>query len=130
MTLSSAEKTRRYRERHPDEAKASLHLSRARSRGTPQTLRAQRTQDLKKYGLSVDQYDAMFVAQHGVCAVCLKVETTFDPRCGKVRKLAVDHDHTTGRVRGLLCRECNTGLGHFKDSPSLLRMATAYLEKD
>lgn len=50
--------------------------------------------------------------------------------CGESQKLqlAIDHDHRTGRVRGALCSRCNLGLGHFRDSPELLRLAALYLE--
>jgi hypothetical protein len=50
--------------------------------------------------------------------------------CGETQKmqLAIDHDHATGRVRGALCSRCNLGLGHFRDSPQLLRYAALYLE--
>jgi hypothetical protein len=47
--------------------------------------------------------------------------------CGDVGKLVVDHDHVTGKVRGLLCSHCNRGLGHFRDSPRLLEFAAQYL---
>src|SRR5579859_2601716 len=62
-----------------------------------------------KYGLSLEQYDAMSVAQLGVCAICGEI----DPH-GK--RLSVDHNHETGQVRALLCNQCNVGLGIFKDS--------------
>lgn len=58
------------------------------------------------------------------CAICGKLP-------GKTnggRPLAVDHDHKTGRVRGLLCENCNNGLGRFKDNPAFLREAVGYLE--
>jgi len=72
------------------------------------------------YGLSVDEYDAMLLAQSGGCAIC---RTSPSPQ----RRLSVDHCHATGRVRGLLCDRCNPGLGHFLDSPALLRAASTYL---
>src|SRR5438445_9289465 len=71
-------------------------------------------QRFKQKLLSKEEYDAMSEYQRGVCAICGK-----EPTDGE--RLAVDHDHATGRVRGLLCRGCNTGLGHFTDDPSRLR---------
>lgn len=79
------------------------------------------------YGLPVGTYDKMFVAQDGKCAICLQPETA--TRKGKRMVLAVDHDHTTGQVRQLLCYACNRGIGLLKDSPNLLRAAADYLEK-
>lgn len=76
---------------------------------------------LKKYGLSLEQYEEMLKRQRGVCAVCGHVCAT-----GKI--LSVDHDHDTGRVRGLLCNSCNLGIGQLGDSLDRLRAATAYLE--
>lgn len=75
-----------------------------------------------KYGLTLEQYGQMLSSQNGVCAICLGVERT-----GK--RLAVDHCHRTGTVRGLLCFACNTALGKFSDSADLLRRAASYLEE-
>lgn len=76
----------------------------------------------KRYGVTIEQYDEMLAQQNGLCAICNKT-------CGTGRNLAVDHDHATGEVRGLLCAECNTGLGKFKDSLDLLTGAMSYLIK-
>ena len=72
------------------------------------------------YGLSNEQYEEMLSAQSGVCAICEK-------GCPTGKSLAVDHDHLSGRIRGLLCADCNGALGHFKDDPALLRRAIVYL---
>lgn len=82
---------------------------------------------LSRYGLTVDEYEALLLEQGGVCAVCRKVEWFIDPRKGKPRNLAVDHCHSTGKVRGLLCGRCNRSIGHFEDDPELLSRAAAYL---
>lgn len=76
---------------------------------------------LKRYGLTPGQFDARLVEQGGRCKIC---GTTEVPARGS---FCVDHDHATGVVRGLLCAECNKGLGQFKDSPELLRAAIDYL---
>ena len=72
-----------------------------------------------KYGLSYDAYIGMLDSQHSRCAICAKPLTA--------NTANVDHCHATGRVRGLLCRTCNTGLGLFYDNPSILSDAIAYL---
>ena len=78
------------------------------------------------YGLTMKDYDIMVKAQNGLCAICQKPER-FKTPLGNIRPLAVDHDHQTGEVRGLLCDRCNNGLGSFKDSPALLNRAQKYL---
>lgn len=74
----------------------------------------------KQYGLSLEDFLALQEYQNSSCAICGKVTT----------KLYVDHCHTTGKVRGLLCMNCNTGLGHFKDNQTFLAKAIEYLEAD
>ena len=71
---------------------------------------------------ALDHYDALFEKQKGVCAIC------FSPENGRYKHLSIDHDHDTGRIRGLLCNNCNRGLGLLKDSPQLLRKAAEYVE--
>lgn len=77
---------------------------------------------LTRHGLRPEDYDALFVKQKGLCAICGRSpeEGTF---------LHIDHDHETGRVRGLLCSPCNFGLGRFEDDPDRLRAAVRYLSK-
>lgn len=76
----------------------------------------------EKYGLSLEEYDAMEAAQGGVCAVCGNA-------CTSGKQLAVDHCHATGKVRALLCSGCNLALGRFQDDPEVLRKAADYLEQ-
>jgi hypothetical protein len=82
--------------------------------------------DLKKrFGLSHDDYNAMSAEAEHRCEICGQEETTKIRE--RVLRLAVDHCHTTGKVRGLLCMSCNRGLGYFRDDPEFLRRAIAYL---
>ncbi len=88
---------------------------------------ARRRRKLKRnYGITEAQYEEMLVAQGGVCAICFRPETVTDPRTGKARRLAVDHDHISKRVRGLLCYRCNTTIGAFEDDVTLHYSAIAY----
>ena len=80
--------------------------------GRTTTLRA-------RYGITIDEYDARFKDQGGVCAIC------YEPAEGR---LYVDHDHETGEVRGLLCRDCNSALGLLRDNTDRMRSAIKYLE--
>lgn len=75
-----------------------------------------------KYGITTDEYDMMYRAQSGCCAICNQAQHT--------KRLAVDHCHTTGAVRGLLCDKCNRGLGYFKDSVTCLEAAAVYLRRN
>lgn len=77
----------------------------------------------KKYGLSIDDYNQILLRQQGVCAICAS------PPSGRGNRafLAVDHDHLSGGVRGLLCHKCNSGIGLLNDDPCLIDKARAYL---
>lgn len=78
-------------------------------------------QNLKRYGMTPAQYDVMLEAQGGVCAICGK-------RSPNDRRLHVDHDHKTGKVRAILCARCNVTLGRVNDDKGLLQRLIAYLE--
>jgi hypothetical protein len=83
---------------------------------------------LKAYfGITLDEFDAMVAAQGGVCAICSQPERALI--LGEPKRLCIDHDHETGRVRGLLCNACNIGLGRFRDNLDNLRAAADYLER-
>ena len=78
---------------------------------------------LRRFGLTVPHYDELNLQQEGKCAICAQPFSS-----SRARRLSVDHDHKTGKVRGLLCFNCNTGLGKLQDSADILRRAAAYLE--
>lgn len=77
-----------------------------------------------EFGITLSDFNDMLSAQDGGCAICGQTQT----RPG-TKYLAVDHCHTTGKIRGLLCDRCNRGLGFFKDSPELLVAAAEYLKR-
>jgi Recombination endonuclease VII len=79
---------------------------------------------------TVNDYNTMLEKQNGVCAACHKPETRVDYRNGKVSKLAVDHCHKTGKVRGLLCHKCNSGIGLFNENIELMLKALEYLKRN
>lgn len=76
----------------------------------------------RRYGITLEEYEALHAAQQGGCAICGRA-------CSQYDNLSVDHDHISGAVRGLLCSDCNRGIGMFKDTPSLLRAAAEYIER-
>lgn len=87
--------------------------------------RRRRLQD--DYGLTPEEYAALLEAQSGVCAICERPERA--TRDGEPVRLAVDHCHATGVIRGLLCTACNRSLGLFGEDVELMASATRYLER-
>lgn len=82
---------------------------------------------LKEFGLSLDEYNQMLESQKNVCAICGCAETR--TRYGKALRLCIDHDNQTGKVRGLLCSNCNVAIGLLQHDPALISEALSYLEK-
>lgn len=101
------EQAARFLERNPDYYKCPDRM-----------LKAQ----VKRYNLTVEEYKDLERSQGGLCAICC------GPPTGR-GTLHIDHCHSTGKVRGLLCTQCNTGLGMMNDDLGLLRLATSYLER-
>ncbi len=114
--ISGRNDTRRFRERSQltPEGKASF-LAKARLADTIRKLR--------KFGLTLDQYNQILLSQGFSCGICLSTES------GGHGRWHLDHDHYTGKFRGLLCHNCNRALGLFKDSPHNLTRALQYLAK-
>ena len=81
------------------------------------------SQRKQHYGLTRADFAALVLKQEGLCAIC---QTPLDFQVS--RRVHIDHDHRTGKVRGILCNHCNRGLGGFLDSPPALRSAANYLE--
>lgn len=84
--------------------------------------KAQKKYSLKKYGISIEEYDRMVESQKGLCKIC----NSFEPN--RKGRLCVDHDHDTGKIRGLLCDKCNRAMGLFGDSQENLQKAIEYLK--
>lgn len=84
-------------------------------------------QNLRRYGLTVAEHDAMVQAQGNRCAICGDPPDPNGIRASS--RLHVDHDHDTGAVRGLLCNRCNRGVGYFRDAAGLMRKAAQYIER-
>ena len=95
------------------------HLRPARNRGYQWSL------NLKRYGVTIDQYEELFESQSGLCAICKRPETA--TRNGKLRRLCVDHCHDSQTIRGLLCSDCNRAIGLFKNDLDILANASVYL---
>lgn len=78
---------------------------------------------LRRHGLTRADYDRMLAEQHGCCAICGKAEP------GGNGRWHIDHDHVSGQVRGLLCNNCNRGIGYFGDDPEVIKAAARYVTK-
>lgn len=101
-----------------------IAYQRARRKATPHLEKGRALRG--SFNISLNQYLEMHDRQDGKCAICNRPETQM--RSGKVKALAVDHNHKTGAIRGLLCSDCNTGIGKLKDDPVVIRKAAEYLE--
>ncbi len=81
------------------------------------------------FGITLDEYNEILASQGGKCAVPGCERTTSHSSRKNSEALQVDHDHKTGKIRGLLCVPCNLAIGHLRDNPELIRAAAEYLEK-
>lgn len=106
------EKTREWIVKHPERRREIF-------------VRSSRRTSITKTGMGVAEYERRWVEQSGKCAICEKPETKMN--YGKVCRLAVDHDHRTGKLRGLLCGKCNAILGMADDDADVLERSLAYL---
>lgn len=79
---------------------------------------------MKKYNITLTDYEALLDKQGGLCAICRT-----DTRDSRERDMPVDHDHATGQVRGILCDRCNRTIGLFQDDPEIIARAVTYLKK-
>jgi hypothetical protein len=94
-----------------------------RYRKSPEIKLALRNSNLKqKFGIDLEQFEQMKIAQGNACAICRQ-----EPQ--NERELVVDHDHSTGEIRGLLCYGCNSAIGHLKEDPELFLKAYEYMCK-
>ena len=111
---AEAERVRRWRETHAAD---------------PEFAERNRLRQLfRLYGLDPDQAHTLFDAFYHRCAICGEPETAVS-RTGRPKSISVDHDHDTGRIRGVLCDRCNRALWYLRDNPDLLRRAADYLER-
>jgi len=131
----STKYVRKWRESHPVENKEAHKEYRDKPQSKEQKLAKQRQRRAAdpyystrsratKWGLTAQQLVDMVAAQGGLCASC-----RLPPQMKKYKVLAVDHDHVTGKVRGLLCHNCNVTLGLQKDSIERLEALIAYLKR-
>lgn len=123
----SAACSRRYRERHPERAKNALANYRERMRKEHPEVVAKwyrHTHLRHLYKMEPERYYEMMAMQKKRCAICRRLHVE-----EKGKRLQVDHHHQSGRIRGLLCQDCNAGIGCLRESPRILRAALKYLRE-
>src|SRR6266513_3859490 len=95
---------------------------------TTPPVHAYRASHLKNaYGLTLAKYYRLLRRQDGKCAICSGINETYGEH--RIESLCVDHDHKTGKIRGLLCHKCNRAIGNVNDRADLLRKMADYLER-
>ncbi len=97
--------------------------------GTKSKRTARKSLLKSKYNITLDQYEGMLDSQNNVCKICHNPETHRYKKTNKITQLSVDHNHQTGAIRALLCRQCNIMIGNSRDSAEILRSAASYLEQ-
>jgi len=121
---------REWRARNPDSYKKSIIKAKKKqqewAKANPKAKSIMyRVRRLKqRYGITIEQFNSIASSQQGKCAICGTVLATLPPR-----HTHVDHDHQTGRIRGILCHPCNIGLGNFKETIASFKAAITYLRK-
>ena len=127
MALTPAERQKRWREKNPEKVKekhkkyAEKNRERCKEYYSKNKDKAFERYLKNTYQMSTEEYETSLKNQSEVCAICKS-------KCISGRKLAVDHNHDTGQIRGLLCCKCNRGLGNFNDNLDLLEQAVIYLK--
>lgn len=112
------EKKRAYHKLHPEKQERRISDWRIKN-----PLGYRKATIKRKYGLSIEEYEALLKEQNNACAICSVTEF------GGRGYPPIDHDHDTGKVRAILCNKCNAGLGLFRDNKDILMKAFAYLQK-
>lgn len=126
------ERNKRWRERHPEKVKTANRRTRERldwnqytkdwrQKHPTKVKEIKRRSRLKQYGLTIETFNALLKKQHHQCKICLK---PFE----KSRDINIDHNHKTGKVRGLLCARCNPAIGSLMEDEFILARAIAYLK--
>jgi len=132
-----------YRKKNPEKVREIQNRNAEKARQNPDKVEAIRGYQLKyrdqnrevlkdkererRFGINRQEYAEMFHAHNGACAICSQPETA--TRNGRIKALAVDHDHESGEIRGLLCSDCNTGIGKLKEDRDIMVSAIRYLDK-
>jgi Recombination endonuclease VII len=110
------ERTTQWQRQNPERVRATMDRFRAAGK---KKISDRKSHLKRNYGLTLEAFEALLASQGGGCAIC-----------GRPDADNVDHDHGTGRVRGILCFQCNVAIGLLRDSEERARSATAYISRD
>jgi hypothetical protein len=124
VPIPKIEQRRRYREKNREKIRVralEYHKEKRDNVVKNSTLK-------KSFNMTLEDYNQMLLKQNNKCAICNNFEKS-KTKYGVIRKLAVDHCHQTGKIRDLLCSQCNRALGGFRDSTEILQNAIDYLKK-
>jgi hypothetical protein len=123
-----------YKKRNPDKVSTkeqfhAMYIKRRNRKRLIEPPKSRKNKGFKSiFTITKTNYDKLSKEQNGLCSICGQSEKVRKSRTNpKPKRLAVDHCHTTGQIRGLLCHACNSGLGHFRDDLDLLASAASYL---
>lgn len=123
---SSKQRVKKWREKNPEKRKAQIDRANQRRKEKEYYNKnrniIKNNYLIRNYNITLEQYNELLRKQNGTCAIC-KAE-----KCSTKKDFAVDHCHDTGKIRGLLCKDCNIGIGMFKDSIEFIKAAKEYLE--
>jgi hypothetical protein len=121
--------TRRYYASHPEAKKRIQKYDKERYANNRDKIREQKreTSIFRLYGISYNEFISIFHYQNGKCAICGLKLPDIDNSTKTRKNTFIDHNHTTGKIRGILCPNCNFGLGNFKDDINILENAIQYL---
>jgi hypothetical protein len=120
---------KKHREKYRERSSKWYYENHQRAKDARKAYRIEKAETIRHnklkaaFGIGLDEYDEMLKSQNGKCAICGVHESRL------LRRLAVDHCHNSGKVRGLLCGSCNTGIGSFKESEINLTSAIKYIQK-
>lgn len=119
-----------YRQKHKEKIAMQVKKNQKKwSKTKTGTLSRRKAKLKKRHKLTLEKYDEMAEAQNGLCAICGNLETMKHNKSGSIRRLSVDHNHKTGKLRGLLCANCNLLIGYADENVKTLASAIKYLTK-
>lgn len=108
-------------------SREGYHARKGTTSGYNQSVSSYKANLKRKWGMSISDFDLLYDKTGGICPICSAYMHKPPSKEHRATTACVDHCHITGKIRGVICRTCNLGLGYFKDDPESLKLASAYL---